>query len=103
MAVVSVAESAKVVGVEEVSLVALVRGDVEFGADDVIDLGRASAAAANDSELAERITAENKRDGASSPGGLVIESLESGVATNGVAIAGSSECAVVMLVSFAVR
>ena len=103
MAVVSVAESAKVVGVEEVSLVALVRGDVEFGADDVIDLGRASAAAANDSELAERITAENKRDGASSPGGLVIESLESGVATKGVAIAGSSECAVVMLVSFTVQ
>lgn len=97
------AESAEVVGVKEKCLVALVRGDVDFGAHDVVDVRRSRAAAADDAELAEGIAAKHERDGSSAPGWVVIESLESRVSPKLIAIACGPECAVVILVSLAIR
>lgn len=92
------AESAEVIGIEEVRAVAAMSFDVELSTDNVVNVGRDSAAATDDAKCAQHITRQNEWNGALAPGCRIVESLKSGVAACNIPLPLFSECAIVVLV-----
>jgi hypothetical protein len=102
-AVAGMAGPAEVLGVEEGEQLAVVLCDVDFCADDVIDVRGSARAFAYDTQPAERITGKDEGNSLLAPGRAVIELLESCGTARPITFLYVSRAAVVCLVSFTVR